>query len=161
MSGCSGDAFCHVPCCTAPNEYEHFVKSLEKRYAGTDFSGSFEEHVQDIHALVKYLRNSDYEADLRQIVRKAFYIKCRSGGKAYWARPHSKVIRFPQSETGLMLEQYYKGIAPDIYFVDFDAYQSAGITFDDLRALGVTDKIITGDEKTWGEYYTGNPGRHG
>ena len=96
-----------------PNEYEHFVKSLEKRYAGTDFSGSFEEHVQDIHALVKYLRNSDYEADLRQIVRKAFYIKCRSGGKAYWARPHSKVIRFPQSETGLMLEQYYKGIAPD------------------------------------------------
>ena len=142
-----------------PNEYEHFVKSLEKRYAGTDFSGSFEEHVQDIHALVKYLRNSDYEADLRQIVRKAFYIKCRSGGKAYWARPHSKVIRFPQSETGLMLEQYYKGIAPDIYFVDFDAYQSAGITFDDLRALGVTDKIITGDEKTWGEYYTGNPGR--
>ena len=41
-----------------------------------------------------------------------------------------------------MLEQYYKGIAPDIYFVDFDAYQSAGITFDDLRALGVTDKII-------------------
>lgn len=43
-----------------PNEYEHFVKSLEKRYAGTDFGGSFEEHVQDIHALVKYLRNSDY-----------------------------------------------------------------------------------------------------
>ena len=142
-----------------PNEYEHFVKSLEKRYAGADFNGSFEEHVQDIHILVKYLRDSDYEADLRQIVRKAFYIKCRSGGKAYWVRPHSKVIRFPQSETGLMLEQYYKGIAPDIYFVDFDAYQSAGITFDDLRALGVTDKIITGDEKTWGEYYTGNPGR--
>ena len=24
-----------------PNEYEHFVKSLEKRYAGTDFSGSY------------------------------------------------------------------------------------------------------------------------
>lgn len=93
-----------------PNEYEHFVKSLEKRYAGTDFSGSFEEHVQDIHALVKYLRNSDYEADLRQIVRKAFYIKCRSGGKAYWARPHSKVIRFPQSETGLMLEHTTKAL---------------------------------------------------
>ena len=50
-----------------PNEYDHLVKSLEKRYAGTDFSGSFEEHVQDIHAIVKYLRNSDYEDDLRQM----------------------------------------------------------------------------------------------
>lgn len=143
----------------APDEYEHFVKSLEKRYADAGFEGPFEEHVQDIHTLVKYLRNSDYEDDLRHIVRKSFYIKCRAAGKAYWVRPHSTVIRFPQSETGLMLEQYYRGIAPDIYFVDFDAYQSAGITFNDLRALGVTDKIITGDEKTWGEYYTGNPGR--
>lgn len=143
----------------APNEYEHFVKSLEKRYAGTGFEGSFEEHIQDIHALVKHLKNSDYEDDLRQVVRKSFYIKCRAAGKSYWVRPHSTVIRFPQSENGLMLEQYYKEIASDIYFVDFDAYQSAGITFDDLRSLGVIDKIITGDEKTWGEYYTGNPGR--
>ena len=142
-----------------PNEYEHFVKSLEKRYAGTAFNGSFEEHVQDIHAIVKYLRNPDYEDDLRQIIPKAFYIKCRSRGQLYWVRPYSKVIRFPQSENGLMLEQYYKGIAQDIFFVDFDAYQSAGINFYDLRALGVTDKIITRDGKTWGEYYTGNPGR--
>ena len=89
-----------------PNEYDHLVKSLEKRYAGTDFSGSFEEHVQDIHAIVKYLRNSDYEDDLRQIVRKAFYVKCRSGNNTYWVRPYSMVIRFPQSETGLMLEQF-------------------------------------------------------
>lgn len=142
-----------------PNEYEHFVKSLEKRYADKGFGGPFEEHIQDIHALVKYFKNSDYEDDLRQVIRKSFYIKCRSEGKAYWIRPYSTVIRFPQSENGLMLEQYYKGIATDFYFVDFDAYQSAGITFNDLRALGVTDKIITGDEITWGEYYTGNPGR--
>lgn len=142
-----------------PNEYEHFVKSLEKRYSASGYEGTFEEHVQDIHSLVKYLRNSDYEDDLNQTVSKAFYLKCRSKGEAYWVRPYSAVVRFPQSENGLMLEQYYKGIAPDNYFVDFDAYQSAGITFDDLRALGVTDKIITGDEKTWGDYYTGNPGR--
>ena len=142
-----------------PNEYEHFVKSLEKRYSGSGFEGTFEEHVQDIHSLVKYLKNSDYEDDLKQTISKAFFLRCRSSGKAYWVRPYSTVIRFPQSESGLMLEQYYKGIADDVYFVDFDAYQSAGITFDDLRAFGVTDKIITGDAKTWGEYYTGNPGR--
>ena len=143
----------------APNEYEHFVKSLEKRYTDKGFDGPFEEHVQDLHALVKFFKNSDYEDDLRQVIRKSFYIKCRSEGKVYWIRPYSTVIRFPQSENGLMLEQYYKGIATDFYFVDFDTYQSAEITFNDLRALGVTDKIITGDEKTWGEYYTGNPGR--
>lgn len=142
-----------------PNEYEHFIKSLEKRYAGASFEGTFEEHIQDIHDLIKYLKNPDYEDDLRQIIRKSFYIKCRAAGKAHWVRPHFTVIRFPQSENGLMLEQYYKGIASDIYFVDFDAYQSAGSSFDDLRALGVTDKIITGDEISWGEYYTGNPGR--
>ena len=43
----------------APNEYEHFVKSLEKRYADKGFDGPFEEHVQDIHALVKHFKNSD------------------------------------------------------------------------------------------------------
>jgi hypothetical protein len=143
----------------APNEYEYFIKSLEKRYTDTGFEGPFEEHVQDVHTLVKYLKNSDYQEDLRHIVETVFYIKCRSAGKRCWARPHSKVIRFPQSETGLMLEQYYKGIAPDNYFVDFDTYQSAGITWDDLRMLGVTDKIITGENRIWGEYYTGNPGR--
>jgi len=142
-----------------PNEYDHFIKSLERRYPDSGFEGTFEEHVQDIHSLVKHLKNSDYEDDLKQTIRKTFFLKCRASGKAYWVRPHSTVIRFPQSESGLMLEQYYKGIADDVYFVDFDAYQSAGITFDDLRALGVTDKIITGDAKTWGEYYTGNPGR--
>ena len=142
-----------------PNEYEHFIKSLERRYPDSGFEGTFEEHVQDIHSLVKHLKNPDYEDDLKQTIRKTFFLKCRASGKAYWVRPHSTVIRFPQSESGLMLEQYYKGIADDVYFVDFDAYQSAGITFDDLRALGVTDKIITGDAKTWGEYYTGNPGR--
>ena len=148
-----------------PDEYEHFKKSLEKRYTVTGFDGTFEEHVQDIHVLVKHLRHFNYVGELKQadelkhIVQKAFYIKCWYAGEDCWMRPYSTDIRFPQSETGLMLEQYYKGIAECIYFVDFDAYKSAGITFDDLRLLGVTDKIITGDEKTSGEYYTGNPGR--
>ena len=148
-----------------PNEYEHFKKSLEKRYTASGFGGAFEEHVQDIHSLVKFFKHFDYvdelkqAEELKQLVRKSFYIKCRYAGKAYWVRPYSTDVRFPQSETGLMLEQYYKGIAENVYFVDFDAYQSAGITFDDLRVLGVTDKIVIGDEKTWGEYYTGNPGR--
>lgn len=148
-----------------PNEYEHFKKSLEKRYTASGFGGAFEEHVQDIHSLVKFFRHFDYvdelkqAEELKQLVQKSFYIKCRYAGKAYWVRPYSTDVRFPQSETGLMLEQYYKGIAENVYFVDFDAYQSAGITFDDLRVLGVTDKIVIGDEKTWGEYYTGNPGR--
>ena len=142
-----------------PNEYEHFVKSLEKRYPNSGFSGTFEEHIKDIHFIVKYLKNTDYEDDLKQTTRKSFFLKCRASGKTYWVRPCSTTIRFPLSESGLMLEQYYKGVADDVYFVDFDAYKLAGITFDDLRALGVTDKIITGDAKTWGEYYTGNRGR--
>lgn len=147
-----------------PNEYEHFVKSLKKRYASTDFDGSFEEHVQDIHALVKYLGNSDYEHDLKNIIPELFCIKCRSTGKVCWERP-SKRIFFPQSESrtsdpGLDLEQYYKGIEPNACFVDFDAYQSAGITFNDLRALGVTDKIIIKDDQTHGTYDNGSRGQN-
>ncbi len=143
----------------APDMYDHFIKSLEKRYADTGFNGIFEEHIQDIRKLVMYFKNPERKNDLIKIVRKSFCIKCRSAGKTHWIPPYSTEIRFPKSENGLMLEQYYKGIVPNTWFVDLEAYQSAGITFDDLRTLGVTDKIITGEDATHGTYKTGNPGR--
>lgn len=147
---------------TPPNEYEHFLVSLEKRYGGTEINVSFDEHIQDIHTLVKFLRNSDYKDDLTQIIKKSFYILCwseSSKGKEYWVHPYPGAILFPKSESGLMLEQYYKGISPDTYFVSLDEYLQAGVTFNDLQMLGVTDKITTGDNIMWGEYPTGNPGR--
>lgn len=142
-----------------PNEYEYFVNSLEERYSNAHFYGTFYEHILDIRTLVKYIKQADHKEELQQFVKHSFLIKCRSAKNEYWIRPFSKVIRFPKSETGLMLEQYFKGVEPDAYFVCFDEYQSAGITFDDLRELGVTDKIIINDNLTKGEYYTGARGR--
>ena len=142
----------------APDPYEQFTKSLESRYSGSSYEGSFDEHVQDVGNIARYIKSIDYDDDLKRILKNAFYIKCRSENGECWLRPYSTVIRFPVSRTGLMLEQYYKGIAPGMLFVDFEAYESKGVTFDDLRSLGVTDNITINDET--GGYCTGDNGRN-
>ncbi len=142
----------------APDPYEQFTKSLERRYSGSSYEGSFDEHVQDVGNIARYIKSIDYDDDLKRILKNAFYLKCRSENGDCWLRPYSTVIRFPVSKTGLMLEQYYKGIAPDVFFVDYETYKSKGVTYDDLHSLGVIDNITLNNDKTGG-LQTGDYGR--
>ena len=142
-----------------PNEYEFFVKSIQKKYGAKHLNVDQEEHIQDVQTVIHYLQSSEYGDDMRSIVKQSFMIRCRQGGKQVWAHPFQQKILFPQTETGIMLEWYYKGVSEDVIFVDYDMYQSAGMTFADMRHLGISDSILTGLDRTWGEYQSGNPGR--
>lgn len=143
----------------APNEYEYFVKALQKKYSAQSLDIDPKEHIQDVQIVIRYLQSPEYADDMRSIVKENFMIRCRQGNKQVWAHPFRQRILFPQSESGIMLEWYYKGISDDIIFVDYDMYQSAGFSFSDIRQLGVSDNILTGLDRTWGEYQSGNPGR--
>lgn len=144
---------------TIPNEYQFFVRDIEKKYSQSVYSGHFEEHVQDIQKLISYLKSQEHGSEIRSIARMSFLLRCRKGNQVVWVHPFESRILFPQTENGLMLEQYYKGISNDVCFIDYDAYQSAGVFYDNLKQLGVTESILTGETTTWGEYYTGNLGR--
>lgn len=142
----------------SPDAYELFIKSLERRYDNSDFHVTQEEHIQDVKDVVKYLKDPSHRADLKTVLKGKFMLRCKQGNRQVWVSIDSRKILFPQSESGIMLDMYYKGIASDICFVDFDLYQSAGIGYSDLREIGVTDNILIGTE-TWGQYQSGNPGR--
>lgn len=142
-----------------PDEYEFFIKDLEKRYADISKGVPLEKHIQDIKDILAYLKFRDYSSDLKSVLKKSFYLKCRQGTSVVWAHPYYQRILFPQSETGILLDAYYKGINDEIIFIDLDTYQSAGLSYADLQMLGVTDSILTNENETWGEYPSGNPGK--
>ncbi len=138
-----------------PDEYEFFIKSLKKRYDSINQEIPEEEYIQDIKAVVRFLNMPNYSSDMRNILKKSFYLKCRKGNSSILIKPFKQRVLFPKSESGLMLEEYYKGVSDDVVFVDFDIYQSAGISYSDLRLLDVTDNILTGEDFTFGEYLPG------
>lgn len=143
----------------APDEYEFFIKSLKKRYGSTHVNVVQEEYIGDFKKVVQYLQSSEYKSDMQNAIKDDFLVRCNHGKKTLWVRPNGAKILFPQSESGIAIEWYYKNVADDQLYIDYDYYQSAGITFADLRLLGCSDSILTGEDKTWGEYYTGRQGR--
>ncbi len=72
--------------------------------------------------------------------------------------PYKTKVLFPKTESNISIEAYYKGIV-DFAYVDFDYYVSRGITFGQLLQLNVSQKIVTHDRETTGEYYSGKSGR--
>ena len=143
----------------APDEYEFFVNGLKKRYDGSRVDYPQDEHIQDITTIIRYLQNPEYRSDILSIIKENFALKCYRNGKTQWVKPFSQRILFPQSESGLQIEWYYRNITNDAFFIDFDMYQSAGITYGDLNLFGVSDSIIRGMLETWGKYNTSNSGR--
>ena len=136
-----------------PNEYEFFIKGIKKRYEQIH-EIDLEQYIRDFKSLILYVNNPEYTDDLTKIINNFFVIKTRKE----WVRPYSKRILMPQTTSGISLEGYYKNIKTDVLFVDFDWYQSKGVSYEELQSFGVTDKILTGESTTFGKYYSGNPG---
>ncbi len=142
-----------------PDEYEFFIKMLKKKYGPDDITVDPEVYIQDFKKVVKFLQIPEYKSDMQNAMATDFVLRCKQGKEIIWVMPDGGQILFPESETGLKLDWYYKNIEDDRYYLDYDFYQSAGITFSDLRLFGVSDNILTDDETVWGEYYTGRHGR--
>ena len=58
----------------------------------------------------------------------------------------------------MSIEQYFKHVATYAY-VDVDFYSIEDISIEFLKILGVRENIAVNENRTNGEYYTGNPGR--
>jgi len=139
-----------------PNEFDYFIKDISKRYQ-TVSDVSFEQHLLDVKALLKFRRYPDYQSDIEKFLRQSFSLICIDRNTKCYIKPASKKIFFSKYR-GVNIQGYFSNIA-NYYYVDFDFYQSNSISEDALISLGVNYSIIDGEQITHGEYRTGNVGK--
>lgn len=138
-----------------PNEYEFYIKDIEKRYQGY-YEYDEEQHIFDIKFLIRYLKYEDYRTEVQRVINEYFVLKCIDGK---FRNPYNKKIYVPITKTGVNLELYFKNIINDVFFADVDFYSAHGIDVDMLSQLGIRESIILYDNIIEGEYFTGAPGR--
>lgn len=138
-----------------PNEYEFFIKDIEKRYRRGDVAGD-EQHIEDIKVLLKYVKYEDYEDEVSRIIREVLTLRCTDGKmrSAHFAR-----IFLPVTPDGIPIEAYYRNIGQNVFFADLEFYEPHGIDAQKLAELGVRGSLLTGDRIVRGTYVTGLPGK--
>ena len=138
-----------------PNEYEFYIKDIEKRYKGF-YEFDEEQHINDIRFLIKYLRFEEYRTEILRVVHECFVVRCNDGKLR---SPYSQKIYAPITKSGINLELYFKNIVNDVFFVNADFYDAHGIDIVMLSQFGVRDSIILYSNVVEGEYFNGAPGR--
>ena len=142
-----------------PDEYELIKESVANRYK--DISGlNARDHFEDIKRIIGFLKDPSRAEDLKNHLRKNFYIRCKQDKKTIWVRPFVEVLMFPESSTGIKIEAYFEDLPGyrENKYIDYDFYQSAGFLWDDLRLFDVSDSILIGEDQTWGDYNAGAGG---
>ena len=140
-----------------PNEYEFFVRDFKKRYEGGK-NVTDDQHISDLKRLIHYRGNSDYRDEVTNLIKRYLKLKCVKDGKQVYVNPNTEKVFFSVNSEGMSIEQYYLHIISYPY-VDADYYRIEDVDTDMLKSLGVLEDISVGQNKTNGEYYTGNPGR--
>lgn len=141
----------------APNEYEFFIRDFKRRYeSGQNITD--DQHITDVKRLLRYRVNSNYRDEVENLIEKYLPLKCIKNGKKAYINPHREAVYFSVTPDGMSIEQYFKHVATYAY-VDVDFYALDDISTEFLKILGVRDNIAVNENKTNGEYYTGNPGR--
>lgn len=140
-----------------PNEYEFFVRDFKKRYEGGK-NVTDDQHISDLKRLIHYRGNSDYRDEVTNLIKRYLKLKCVKDGKQVYVNPNTEKVFFSVNSEGMSIEQYYSHIISYPY-VDADYYRIEDVDTDMLKSLGVLEDISVGQNKTNGEYYTGNPGR--
>lgn len=138
-----------------PNEYEFFIKDIEKRYErGKSFSD--EQHISDIKALLKYEKYDEYSEEVDRIIREVLVLRCTDGRmrSTYAAR-----IFLPVTAEGINIEGYYRNIGQIVFFIDQDFYSLYDIDGKMLEALGVRCSLLVGENITQGTYWTASRGK--
>ncbi len=138
-----------------PNEYEFLIKDIEKRYASGQFADA-DQHIDDIKALLKYVKYEDYNDEVNRIIREHFTLRCSDGKmrSAFAVR-----IFLPISPDGINIEAYYRNLNQNVFFVDLDFYSLHDIEADKLKELGVRSTVLVGENITYGTYDTGTRGK--
>ena len=140
-----------------PNEYEFFIRDFKKRYEN-EKSFTDDQHITDVKQLLRYRVNSDYRDEVENLIKKYLPLKCIKSGKKVYVNPHKETVFFSINSDGMSIEQYFKHVATYAY-VDVDFYAIEDISTEFLKILGVRENIAVNENRTNGEYHTGNPGR--
>ena len=138
-----------------PNEYEFLIKDIEKRYA-SGYIFDDDQHIDDIKALLKYVKYEDYNDEVSRIIRDTLVLRCSDGKmrSAFAVR-----IFLPISQDGINIEAYYRNIGQNVYFIDLDYYSLHDIEASKLVELGVRSSVLVGESITYGTYDTGSRGK--
>ena len=138
-----------------PDEYEFFIKDIEKRYAN-GFIYDDEQHIEDVRLLLKYVKYDDYKDEVSRIIRETLALRCTDGKMRSTANVR---ILLPVSLDDVNLEAYYRNITQKVFFVDLDYYGLHDIEPQKLVELGVRSSILVGENITYGTYETGQRGK--
>ena len=138
-----------------PNEYEFLIKDIEKRYSsGTIYDG--DQHIEDIKALLKYVKYEEYNDEVTRIIRDSFALRCNDGKMR---NTYAVRVFLPISPDGINIEAYYRNLGQNVFFVDLDYYSLHDIEASKLVDLGVRSSILIGETVTYGTYETGSRGK--
>lgn len=148
--------FDNILCVEKPNEYDIWFKAVTKRFTAP-YSVTDVQHLKDITNILKYFDNPRYTNDLQEMLRGKLLLKCSDSVEKQWHNPYVCKIYFEKSTDGINIKEYFKNIE-SVFFVDFDFYIGAGITYEQLKKLNVCDNLITDYDITSGTYDTGKPG---
>lgn len=139
-----------------PDEYELIKESVAKKYKDPSKIIA-QEHFADVQKIVKYLKNPDMAEDLKTCLRKHFYIRCKQDRTTIWLHPFVETFLFPEAANGLKIDAYFEELPgyKENKYLDYEYYQSAGFSWDDMRLFDVTDNLMIGLDETWGDYNVG------
>ncbi len=140
---------------TKPNGDDLFIKNIEKRY-GRGFVFNEKQHIDDIKALLKYVKLYDYRNDASRIIREKLKLRCTDGEMR---NAHSVRIFVPITSEKINIEAYYRNVDENVFFVDLPFYESYGIDEQKLTELGVCNSLLVGSDVTEGTYDTTNRGQ--
>ena len=138
-----------------PNEYEFLIKDIEKRYE-RGFVFNDEQHIDDVKALLKYVKYDDYKDEVSRIIREILVLRCTDGEMR---STHSTRIFVPISPEGINIEAYYRNTNQKVFFVDLDFYNLHDIDVQKLTELGVRSSLLVGNNIVTGTYDTGLRGK--
>lgn len=140
-----------------PNEYDFFIKNIEKRYeSGWVFNA--EQHIADVKALLKYVEIDEHKDEVTRIIREVLLLRC-TDGRMRRAYAYSPRMFVPINSEGINIEVFFRNINPSIVFVDLDFYKTHDIDEKKLVKLGVHNSLLTGKDEVCGRYYTGSRGK--
>lgn len=138
-----------------PNEYEFIIKDIQKRYE-QGYAFNAEQHIEDVKALLKYVKYDDYKDEVSRIIREILVLRCTDGKMR---STYATRIFLPITTEGINIEAYYRNTGQNIFFVDVDFYRLHDIEMQKLVELGVRNSLLVGENISYGTYETGSRGK--
>ena len=142
-----------------PNEYEYWITDFKKR-CEQGYNVSDEEHISDIKKILKYLNSWDFSEDLKQVLQNSLKLRCKKGDRLTWCNPFKENCYFAKTKTGIDIKDYYENVDENVYYIDYDFYQTYNITDSELKNFSIKDNLLINENFTEGTWKSNKPGKN-